>query len=225
VVRGFYLDPVNVEVRKFASYSFEADIWSLGVTICDSWTQRAGLFNLQEGEDHLDFKSAIPSRILQMDVEPVVKQVVDGHPIWHLITRMLDRNPTTRIGFSEILAHPIFALLDFNRVANLQYSPTWDFPVVESSRQPKPVRDAIEFVSYYKSPEEITSDETDSERTKADKLAKRNGQILRRAMGTMRDWVSEQQAWLPDETFKEYDFDWTAQEVMVEEEKWDDSDD
>lgn len=36
--------------------------------------------------------------------------------------QMLDRNPTTRIGFSEILAHPIFALLDWNRVANLQYS-------------------------------------------------------------------------------------------------------
>lgn len=88
VVRGFYLDPVNVEVRKFATYSFEADIWSLGVTICDSWSRRAGLFHLQEGEDHLNFKSAIPSRILQMDVEPVVKQFVDEHPIWHLITRV-----------------------------------------------------------------------------------------------------------------------------------------
>lgn len=102
---------------------------------------------------------------------------------------------------------------------------TWDFPVVEPSKEPKPVRDAIEFVSYYKPPEEIAFDETDSDQIKADKLARRNGQILRRAMGAVRDWVSEQQAWLPDETFREYDFDWTAQEVIVEEEKWDDSDD
>jgi hypothetical protein len=44
-------------------------------------------------------------------------------------------------------------------------------------------------------------------------------------MGAVRDWVDEQQAWFPDETFKEYDFDWTASEVIAEEEKWDDSDD
>ena len=34
---------------------------------------------------------------------------------------MLDRNPKSRIGFSEILAHPVFAHLDWNRVANLEY--------------------------------------------------------------------------------------------------------
>jgi hypothetical protein len=102
---------------------------------------------------------------------------------------------------------------------------TWDFPEAKSSTEPKPVRDAIEFVSYYNPPEEITFDETDSERAKADKVARRNGQILRRAMGAVRDWVDEQQAWFPDETFKEYDFDWTASEVIAEEEKWDDSDD
>ena len=88
VVRGFYLDPVNNEVRRFASYGFEADIWSLGVTICDSWSQCAGLFHLQETEEDLDFKSAIPQKILGMDIEPAVKLVVDGHPIWHLITRV-----------------------------------------------------------------------------------------------------------------------------------------
>jgi serine/threonine protein kinase len=86
VVRGFYQDPANVEVRKFANYSFEADIWSLGVTICESWCQSTGLFRLQEGEEDLDYKSAIPNKILYMDVEPAVKEIVKGHPIWHLIT-------------------------------------------------------------------------------------------------------------------------------------------
>ena len=141
VVKGFYEDQANVEVRKYANYGFEADIWSLGVTICDSWCQSGGLFMLQEGEKDLDHRSAIPFKILQMAVEPVVKQIVDGHPIWHLITRvsidflsrvdgggncfgvqMLDRNPKSRAGFNEILAHPVFAHLDWNRVANLEYT-------------------------------------------------------------------------------------------------------
>lgn len=35
---------------------------------------------------------------------------------------MLDRNPKARIGFDEMLAHPVFANLEFNRVANLEYN-------------------------------------------------------------------------------------------------------
>jgi hypothetical protein len=35
--------------------------------------------------------------------------------------QMLDRNPKTRIGFSEILTHPVFGHLDWNRVAALEY--------------------------------------------------------------------------------------------------------
>ena len=88
VVNGFYEDLVNVEVVKYASCGFESDIWSLGVTICESWCQSDGLFRLQEGEKHLDHKSAIPLKILQMDVQPAVERIVDGHPIWHLITRV-----------------------------------------------------------------------------------------------------------------------------------------
>ena len=88
VVNGFYEDLVNVEVIKYASCGFETDIWSLGVTICESWCQSDGLFRLQEGEKHLDHKSAIPLKILQMDVQPAVERIVDGHPIWHLITRV-----------------------------------------------------------------------------------------------------------------------------------------
>ena len=88
VVNGFYEDLVNVEVFKYANCGFESDIWSLGVTICDSWSQSGVLFGLQEGERHLDHKSAIPVKILQMDIRPAVEKIVDGHPIWHLITRV-----------------------------------------------------------------------------------------------------------------------------------------
>lgn len=35
---------------------------------------------------------------------------------------MLDRDEKTRIGFDKILAHPVFAHLDWNRVANLEYT-------------------------------------------------------------------------------------------------------
>lgn len=87
VVRGFYLDPVNVEVRKYANYGFEADIWSLGVTICESWSHNAVLFGVGEGESDLESK-VIPPKILGMDIEPAVKGIVGGHPIWHLITRV-----------------------------------------------------------------------------------------------------------------------------------------
>jgi len=36
--------------------------------------------------------------------------------------QMLDRNPKTRAGFNEILAHPVFTHLDWNRVASLEYT-------------------------------------------------------------------------------------------------------
>jgi hypothetical protein len=36
--------------------------------------------------------------------------------------QMLDRNQMTRIGFDEILAHPVFAILDWGRVASLEYT-------------------------------------------------------------------------------------------------------
>ena len=88
VVNGFYEDPVNITVRKYASYGFEADIWSLGVTICDSWRRGKPLFGIdKEGEDQ-DPDSAIPPKILKMDIESAVKEIVDCHPIWHLITRV-----------------------------------------------------------------------------------------------------------------------------------------
>lgn len=88
VVDGFYEGPENTAVRKFANYGFEADIWSLGVTICDSWRWGKPLFGIEEEEEDQDSESAIPPKILKMDVVPVVKKIVDGHPIWHLITRV-----------------------------------------------------------------------------------------------------------------------------------------
>ena len=44
-------------------------------------------------------------------------------------------------------------------------------------------------------------------------------------MGAARDWVSEQHAWIKDEVLGEYDFDWTAPEVITEDEKWSRDDD
>ena len=35
---------------------------------------------------------------------------------------MLDRDQKTRIGFNEMVAHPVFSHLDWNRVANLGYT-------------------------------------------------------------------------------------------------------
>ena len=88
VVRGFYQDPINYEVRKYANYSFEADIWSLGVTICESWTPGTSLFGLEEDGSELESKIAIPKKILEMETEPAVKRIVKGHPIWYVINRV-----------------------------------------------------------------------------------------------------------------------------------------
>jgi hypothetical protein len=97
---------------------------------------------------------------------------------------------------------------------------TWTTPDVEVSKRPKLVRDELEFTYYYQPPGEISVDETDSERTRADKLDQQQGQVLRRAMGAARDWVAGQQPWIKDEALGEYDFDWTAPEVIAEDEKW-----
>lgn len=85
VVRGWYEGPEYAEVKKFASYSFEADIWSLGVTICESWSMSDGLFTLKEGESCKESKKIIPRKILESDILSDVKRIVCDHPIWHLI--------------------------------------------------------------------------------------------------------------------------------------------
>lgn len=103
-------------------------------------------------------------------------------------------------------------------------SATWNFPEAEPPKQPKLVRDKLEFTHFYKPPEDICMSETDSERTRADKLERQRGQVLRRATGAARDWVSEQHTWIKDEALGEYDFDWTAPEVIAEDEKWSDED-
>ena len=54
----------------------------------------------------------------------------------------------------------------------------------------------------------------------ADKLDRKNVQVLRRAMGAARDWMVEQQTWVKDDVLGEYDFDWTAPEIIAEDEKW-----
>lgn len=158
---------------------------------------------------------------------------------------MLDRNQKTRIGFNEILAHPVFAFLDWNKVGNLEYtrelitlffsiddmilmpflSATWNFPEVKPSARQKLVKDEVEFKSYYQSPDEICIGETDSMRTKAKKHGQREVQVLRNAMGAVRDWVIEQPSWIAGEALGEYDFDWTAPEVAAEEERWNQDDD
>lgn len=43
-------------------------------------------------------------------------------------------------------------------------------------------------------------------------------------MGDARDWVSEQPTWIKDDAFAEYDFEWTAPEVIAEDEKWEEDD-
>lgn len=88
VLTGFYEGLNNVEVRKYANYGFEADIWSLGVTICESWSHNASLFSVEGGENCLESKAVIPSKILDMDIQPAVEKIVGGHPIWHLIFRV-----------------------------------------------------------------------------------------------------------------------------------------
>lgn len=101
----------------------------------------------------------------------------------------------------------------------------WNFPEVEPSKRPKPIQEEIECARFYQPPENFSVNETDSERTKADKLDRQNRQVLRRAMRAARDWVSEQHVWIKDDVLGEYDFDWTAPEVTAEDEKWMEDDD
>ena len=92
---------------------------------------------------------------------------------------------------------------------------TWNFPKRESSKKSKPVQEAIGFASYYQPPEYIHIDEADCEWVKADKLNRQQGQALRRAMGTARDWMSKQHWSIKDQVLGEYDFNWTAFEAIA----------
>ena len=83
-----------------------------------------------------------------------------------------------------------------------------------------PIRDELEFPNYYQPPGDIHIHDEDTEGTRADKLDRRQAQVLRRAMGAARDWVAEQQTWVRDGVLGDYDFDWTAPEVIAEDEKW-----
>ena len=96
---------------------------------------------------------------------------------------------------------------------------------MEPSKRPKPIQEEVDFAHYYQHPGNICINDTDGERTRADKLERQQGQVLRRAMGAARDWVSGQNVWIKDEVLGEYDFDWTSPEVIAEDEKWIDDDD
>ena len=88
-----------------------------------------------------------------------------------------------------------------------------------------PIRDELEFPNYYQPPGDIHIHDEDTEGMRADKLDRRQAQVLRRAMGAARDWVAEQQTWVRDGVLGDYDFDWTAPEVIAEDEKWLEDDD
>ena len=78
--------------------------------------------------------------------------------------------------------------------------------------------DEIEFASYYEAPRDTHASWTDSQRANAER------QFLRKAMGDARDWVGTQQEYVEHTTLFGQDFDWTAQDVVKIEDRWEEED-
>lgn len=119
-----YLAP---EMLQRQPYTKAVDWWSYGVLIFEMLT---GLPPFYDENVNTMYKA-----ILSDDIEfpsSMSPEVVD------FITKLLDRNPSTRLGggdsdVEEIKKHPFFAMLDWKAVYEKKYQPEWLPPIADET--------------------------------------------------------------------------------------------
>jgi serine/threonine protein kinase len=106
-----YLAP---EIVLHQEYSYSVDWWALGVLLCE---MLSGVppFEAENMAALLD-KIVKEPPTFPTGMEP---EVVD------LINKLLEKDPTKRIGFDELAAHSLFDDLDWDIIAEKQYDPEW----------------------------------------------------------------------------------------------------
>ncbi len=105
-----YLAP---EILDMKGHGFSVDWWTFGILVYEMATGRPPFMH----KNHHQLGQMIrKSPIIFPD--PVRHKIEMSEDLKDLITRLLDRNPATRLGYStdvkEILSHPFFQGIDFD---------------------------------------------------------------------------------------------------------------
>ncbi|OHT14848.1 RAC family serine/threonine-protein kinase like protein [Tritrichomonas foetus] len=112
-----YLAP---EIVKHDPYSYKVDWWTLGILVFEMFFKRTPFFAIN------------PARILQKIT--LGRYVVPNHPNMYVnsfIDGLLQQDPARRFGFNEVKNHPFMEGIDFNKVLNKEYYPTYIPPNTE----------------------------------------------------------------------------------------------
>ncbi|KAF7323825.1 Kinase-like protein [Mycena kentingensis (nom. inval.)] len=110
------------EVYRGQSYSFNADVFSLGVVMHELTTGRMPHHHLQNGKYDQQLYRAY-------ETQPLNPQGWD--PLaFNLVSKMMDPNPATRLSIDEVKAHPYFENADWKAIARHQIPAAWmhEFP-------------------------------------------------------------------------------------------------
>lgn len=105
----------------YRGHDFSVDWWSVGVLLIELLTGSSP-FATTEGAK----QEEIANKILKED--PHINNCNPTPPCRDLIRRLLDKNPTTRIGCGktkseEIKKHPFFRDIDWKKLTNKEYTP------------------------------------------------------------------------------------------------------
>ncbi|KAF7323853.1 Kinase-like protein [Mycena kentingensis (nom. inval.)] len=110
------------EVYRGQSYSFNADVFSLGVVMHELTTGRMPHHQLQTGRYDQQLYRAYETQSLNpQGWDPLA---------FNLVSKMMDPNPATRLSIDEVKAHPYFENADWKAIARHQIPAAWmhEFP-------------------------------------------------------------------------------------------------
>ena len=106
-----YLAPETVKKR---TYGYKVDEWALGIVF----------YEIVFGE--LPFKGRTQNALYKSIVEDAPKIPEDADPIVaDIILKLLTKDPEMRPKFSELKSHPFFEGLDWQKVFNKEYTPSY----------------------------------------------------------------------------------------------------
>ena len=97
---------VAPEIILGKNYDYSVDLWSLGILIYEMLSGKTPFFSPN--------KKILFQKILEN--EPEFKHKSFSPQGIHLITRLLDKNPKTRITIQEVMKHQFFSSIDFDKV-------------------------------------------------------------------------------------------------------------
>ena len=114
-------------------YSIKADVWSLGITICEIWSKNLPFQNFSDPQE-IEKLTIEGNLTLPLDMDPDCLEIVQA---------CLNINPEKRPSITEIMGFKFFASTDWQKVRNR------DFDKSELPYKPNPMKYAYLLTNKY----------------------------------------------------------------------------